>query len=127
MDTVKQTVSRWYRSLDTLFTERDAWAFFKTVAVLETFGWVCLTVGILFKYNHWPYHDWAIGLGGSIHGIIVICYMLVVLFVHRALGWGLVQFTIAELINAVPYGVVAFERYASHQRKKALARAAAEN
>lgn len=123
MDVIKQTIGRWYRSLDTLFTERDAWALFKTVALLETFGWLCLTVGILFKYNDWPYNDWAIGFGGSIHGIIVICYMLVVLFAHRALGWGLGKFAVAELINAVPYGVLFFELWAAHQRKKAQAAA----
>ena len=118
MDAIKQTITKWYRSLDTLFSEADAWSFFKTVAVLETIGWACLTVGIIFKYNDLPYNDWAIGLGGSIHGIIVICYMIVVLFVHRALGWSVARFIVAELINAVPYGVLFFELWVAHRRKK---------
>lgn len=121
MDTIKQTVTRWYRSLDGIFTEADAWSFFKTVAILETVGWTLLTIGILFKYNDWPYNDWAIGFGGSAHGIIVICYVIVVLFVHRSLGWSVTKFTIAELINAVPYGVLFFELWVAHERKKALA------
>jgi len=118
MASVKQTITGWYHQMDNIFSEGEAWSLFKTMAILETIGWTLLIIGILFKYNNWPLSDWAIGLGGSAHGMIVIAYMLVVLFAHRSMGWSVRRFVVAELINAIPYAVLVFELWASEQRKR---------
>lgn len=120
MADVKTMIAGWYHQLDNVFTESEAWSLFKTMAILETIGWTLLIIGILFKYNDWPLADWAIGLGGSAHGLIVIAYMLVVFFAHRSMGWSVRRFAVAELINAIPYAVLVFELWASHQRKQAI-------
>jgi len=119
MKDVETTIARWYYQMDGIFAESEAWALFKTLAILETIGWTLLIVGIMFKVNHWPLADVAIAIGGSAHGMIVIAYMLVVLFAHRSMGWSVWKFIVAELINAIPYAVLVFEIWASHQRKQA--------
>lgn len=116
MAQVKKTIGRWYHQMDNIFSEPEAWAFFKITAILETIGWTLLIIGIAFKYFHWPYSDWALALGGSSHGMIVIAYMFIVFFVHRSLGWSVRRLVVAELINAVPYGVLCFEIWAERKR-----------
>jgi integral membrane protein len=119
MEDVKTTITRWYHQMDGIFVESEAWSLFKTLAILETIGWTMLIIGIMFKVNHWPLADVAIGVGGSAHGMIVIAYMLVVLFAHRSMGWSVWKFTVAELINAIPYAVLVFEIWAARQRNAA--------
>ena len=119
MKAVKTMIARWYYQMDEIFAESEAWSLFKTMAILETIGWTMLLIGIAFKVNHWPLADVAIAVGGSAHGMIVLAYMLVVLFAHRSMGWSVWKFTVAELINAIPYAVLVFEIWASRQRKQA--------
>jgi integral membrane protein len=119
MKDAKTTITRWYHQMDGIFVESEAWSLFKTMAILETIGWTMLLIGIMFQVNHWPLADVAIAVGGSAHGMIVIAYMLVVLFAHRSMGWSVWKFTVAELINAIPYAVLVFEIWISRQRKQA--------
>lgn len=121
MTNAKTTIARWYRQMDGIFSEGEAWSLFKTLAILETIGWTLLIIGIMFQVNHWLFADWAIAVGGSTHGMIVIAYMLVVFFAHRSMGWSVSKFVVAELINAVPFAVLVFEIWASHERKQAQA------
>lgn len=120
MKDIKATITRWYHQMDGIFAESEAWSLFKTMAILETIGWTMLLIGIAFKVNHWALADVAISVGGSVHGMIVLAYMLVVLFAHRSMGWSVWKFTVAELINAIPYAVLVFEIWAARQRKHAL-------
>lgn len=124
MKDVKTTIARWYHQMDGIFAESEAWSLFKTMAILETIGWTMLLIGIMFKVNHWPLADVAISVGGSVHGMIVLAYMLVVLFAHRSMGWSVWKFTVAELINAIPYAVLVFEIWAARQRKQAQSKLA---
>lgn len=119
MKDVKATITGWYHQMDGIFAESEAWSLFKTMAILETIGWTMLLIGIMFKVNDWPLADVAISIGGSVHGMIVLAYMLVVLFAHRSMGWSVWKFTVAELINAIPYAVLVFEIWVARQRKQA--------
>lgn len=121
MAQVKKTISHWYHQMDNIFSEPEAWSFFKITAILETIGWTLLIIGITFKVYHWPFSDWALALGGSSHGMIVIAYMFIVFFVHRSLDWSVRRLVVAELINAVPYGVLCFEIWAERKRRRELA------
>jgi len=78
-----------------------------------------LLIGILFQVMHWPGDSWLLPVGGSLHGMFVIAYMGAVLFVHRSFRtkWGVKKMLLAELINAVPYGALAFELHEARQRK----------
>ena len=109
-----------YHELRGVFTDDEAWFLFRWSAWLETFGWTCLIVGIVFQVAKWPGNSWLLAVGGSLHGLFVIAYMLIVFFAHRSFSrpWSVAKMLIAEAISVIPYGALAFELYEARQRKK---------
>lgn len=106
-----------YRQLDGVFTNREAWMLFKTSAILETIGWTLLITGIVFAHFKWPFYDWILPLAGSIHGIFVIGYMLIVFFAHRSMKWSVLRMLVGEAVSVIPYGALVFEQWAIRHKK----------
>lgn len=121
MQTIHLTLQRLYRDMDHIFTDREAWFLFRWAAWLETVGWTCLLIGILFQVAHWPGDTWLLPIGGSLHGMFVIAYMLVAFFAHRSFRrkWSLPKLLIAEVINMIPYGALVFELREAYLRQQA--------
>lgn len=107
-----------YHELDAIFTDREAWFLFRWSAFLETFGWTFLLVGILFQITKWPGDSWLLPIGGSLHGIFVIAYMLIAFFAHRSFKkkWSFKKMLLAEIISIIPYGALVFEQYEARKR-----------
>lgn len=107
-----------YQELNNIFTDREAWFLFRWSAWLETFGWTCLLVGILFQVNKWPGDTWLLPVGGSLHGVFVLAYMFIAFFAHRSFTpkWSIKKMLLAEAISVIPYGALAFELYVARQR-----------
>lgn len=106
------------KPLDSIFTDREAWALFKWTAWGETIGWTMLLIGILFRALGWPGESWLLPIGGSLHGMFVIAYMGAVFAVHRSFRrkWSTSKMIVAELINAIPYAVLVLEQLEAHHR-----------
>ena len=113
-------MQRAYKELDNVFTDQEAWFLFRWTAFLETFGWTCLLVGILFQVNKWPGDSWLLPIGGSLHGLFVIAYMFIAFFAHRSFTpkWNIKKMLFAEAISVIPYGALAFEIYVARQRNR---------
>jgi integral membrane protein len=109
-----------YRELDNIFTDREAWFLFRWSAFLETFGWTLLLIGILFQVNKWPGDTWLLPVGGSLHGMFVLAYMMITFFIHRSITptWSIKKLIVAEVISIIPYGALAFELWVAHGRKR---------
>lgn len=109
-----------YQELDNIFTDREAWFLFRWSAWLETLGWTLLLIGILFQVTKWPGDTWFLPVGGSLHGLFVIAYMLIAFFAHRSFThkWSIKKMLVAEAISVIPYGALAFELYVAHERKQ---------
>lgn len=101
---------KYYDQLDGIFSEKEAWILFRAVAFLETFGWICLLIGITAVASGWKYSDSYIAIGGTIHGLLFLAYNFIVIFAHRSLGWSVKRFIFALLISNVPFGALVFEQ-----------------
>ena len=108
--------------LNNVFTDREAWFFFRWSAWLETVGWTMLIIGIIFQITHWPGNSWILAIGASFHGMFVIGYMGITLAIHRSFRkkWSTAKMIGAELINIIPYAVLVLEIHEARQRKKTI-------
>ena len=113
---VKQTAKKAYDTLEHVFTDKEAWGLFRVAAFVETFGWICLLIGITAVSQDWPRSDAYIAVGGSIHGIFYLFYVFIVIFGHRAMSWSLGRFGFAQLISVIPFGALVFEFWVAHRR-----------
>ncbi len=111
MEIVKQRAAKAYAQLDSVFTPKEAWTLYRFAAYAETIGWTLLLFGIVSKANKWPLYEWSLGIGGYIHGVIFVFYVLIVFFAHRSMKWNVKQFIAAEVLSNVPFGALVFERY----------------
>lgn len=114
---IKQTAVKAYDALENIFTDKEAWGLFRIAAFVETFGWMCLLVGIAAVSQDWFRSDAYIAVGGSIHGIFYLFYFFIVIFAHRAMDWSIWRFLFAQLISTVPFGALIFELWVAHRRK----------
>jgi integral membrane protein len=108
---------REYDQLNSIFTDGEAWFLFKTAAYLETLGWILLVTGIAFKILELPGYLYVLPIGGSLHGLFIVIYTLIVFFTHRSMKWGVVRFVIAELASLAPFLALAFELWVARQRR----------
>ncbi|MBI3889640.1 DUF3817 domain-containing protein [Candidatus Saccharibacteria bacterium] len=118
MDTIKTKATNAYDQLDNIFTQKEAWALYTFAAYAETIGWMLLLFGIFSKINKWPLYEWSLGIGGYIHGIIFVFYILIVFFAHRSMKWNIKQFVAAEVLSNIPFGALAFERYITKKKRR---------
>lgn len=118
MEDVKYKVSSAYSQLDGIFTQKEAWALYKFAAYAETIGWMLLIFGIISKVNKWPLYEWSLGIGGYVHGIIFVFYVLIVFFAHRSMKWNIRELIAAEVLSNIPFGALAFERYITKKFKR---------
>ena len=118
MEIIKQKATYAYDQLDNIFVNKEAWALYKFAAYAETIGWMLLLFGIVSKVNKWPLYEWSLGIGGYIHGIIFVFYILIVFFAHRSMKWNIKQFVAAEVLSNVPFGALVFERYITKKFKR---------
>jgi len=117
MQPLTRTLQKLYRQLDGVFTEREAWGLFKASAIIETITWTLLIIGIVFSHFKWPLYDWILPIAGSLHGIFVIGYMLIVFFAHRSMKWSAWRMAVAEIVSVVPYAALVFEQWAIRHPK----------
>ena len=115
---LKKIAGKYYDELDGIFTDTEAWFLFRTVAFLETFGWMCLLFGIYAASNDWPYGDSYVAVGGTIHGLLFLAYNFIVIFAHRSLGWSIKKFVIALIVSNIPFGALVFEQYIARERNR---------
>lgn len=107
-----------YRQRESTFSDREAWALFRWAAIAETITWTLLIIGIIFKHFQWPLYDYVLPIAGSLHGIFVICYMMLIVAVFRSMRWSVVKMLIAEAVSVVPYLALVFEQYEAQRRRE---------
>jgi len=106
------------------FEEYEIWFLFRWAAYGEAFGWALLLYGLGAQhFPGWFAHSWALAIGGSIHGMIFIAYLLLVLAGYSSLGWSRLKTFVAILVSITPGGTLVFEQWAARQRTVWLAAA----
>lgn len=104
------------------FSEDEAWTLFRLAALSEAAGWTILIVGILIDHFKLPGHAYAVPIAGQIHGTIFLIYFGVLLTTYSSLRWSRKKFLLAILSGIPPYGTLAFEQFASLQRRNTFSR-----
>ena len=100
-----------------IFTDGEAWALFKFTAITEAFGWALLLYGIAADQFHLVAGSFALPIGGSIHGMFFIAYLLIVVTAYSSLGWPRWKALVALLMSIIPFGTLAFEMREAHIRR----------
>ena len=118
MNKIKRYAGRSQSELDNIFTDEEAWTLFRAAAIAETITWTLLIIGIVFKHFTWPLYDWILPIAGSLHGICVIGYMLLIAAAFRSMRWSYLKMIIAEAVSVVPYLALVFEQYEARRRQR---------
>lgn len=100
------------------FKENEAWVLFRAAALGEAVGWTLLITGIAIQRYHLAGSHYAVPIAGQIHGTLFICYFGVILATYSSLRWHRFKFLVAAAAGVVPYGTLAFELWASHDRRR---------
>ncbi len=80
---------------------------FRTLAVAEAVTWTILIVAMILKYAAGV--DWAVLVGGSIHGFVFLAYAFSAALVGVNQRWSVGLIAFAVLTAIVPYATVPFE------------------
>ncbi len=101
-----------------IYTDGEAWALFKVSAIGEAGGWVLLLYGIAAEHYHLYGFGYALPIGGTIHGMLFIAYLLIVISAYSSLGWPRWKALLGIMMSIVPIGTLALEQWESRQRRK---------
>jgi integral membrane protein len=101
-----------------IYTDAEAWMLFKVSAIAEAGGWVLLLYGIAAERYHWLGYGYALPIGGTIHGMLFIAYLLIVVTAYSDLGWPRWKALLGVMMSIAPIGTLVFEMWESHQRRK---------
>ena len=115
-----KTVLKFLKKVDhhQIFTDQEAWVLFKFSAIAEAFGWTLLIYGIAAEKFHLLGSSFALPVGGSIHGMLFIAYLLIVISAYSSLGWPRWKGLAAVTMSVIPLGTWAFEMREAHNRRK---------
>lgn len=91
------------------FKYEEAWKLFKIIATAEAVGWTLLISGVLINSTQLPLHVYALPIFGQIHGIIFICYFIILLAIYPSLNWNRTTLVFGIISGILPYGSLVFE------------------
>ena len=97
-------------------TDKEAWNLFRIAALSEAASWLLLLAGMYLKYVVKPGQETLVAVGGSLHGVIFLGYLVAVVGLWRILRLSLWQGFIALLASVLPLGTLAFERWLARRR-----------
>lgn len=100
------------------FTDKEAWDIFRFFAIAETIGWTSLISAILYRRLGLAEAESVVSFAGHIHGMVFVCYFIIVLVVARSMQWGIGRIGLALVAGMPPFGSIIFEQIMARQRKK---------
>jgi integral membrane protein len=84
---------------------------FQIAAIAEAFTWAGLLVGMVFKYLV-VHNDWGVRVFGTVHGFVMILYIMACGIVRPDMRWTGRQTLIAIGASVPPLLTFPFERWA---------------
>ena len=99
------------------FSEREAWGLFRLAAFGEAVGWTFLITALLIRHYNLIGHEFAVPVGGQIHGILFVIYFGILIATYSSLRWPRQRFIAAVIAGVVPYGSLVFEQWVSRKRR----------
>ncbi|MEI5674195.1 MULTISPECIES: DUF3817 domain-containing protein [unclassified Nocardioides] len=87
---------------------------FRTVAVAEAITWALLLTGMFLKYVT-ETTEAVVSVGGMLHGIVFIAYVLTTLVVAVDQKWSTGRTVLGVVSSIPPFFTVLFDRYAEHR------------
>jgi integral membrane protein len=80
---------------------------YRTVAIAEAVSWTLLLGGLLLRAVAGL--DWAVSIGGGIHGFVVLAYVATTVLVAKNQHWTARPALLALVATVVPYATVPLE------------------
>jgi integral membrane protein len=80
---------------------------FRALALAEAVTWTILVVAMILKYAAGV--DWAVLVGGSIHGFVFLAYAFAAVLIGVNQRWSLGIIAFAVLTAIIPYATIPFE------------------
>lgn len=80
---------------------------FRSLAIAEAITWTLLITGLILRATAGL--DWAVVVGGSIHGFVFLAYAATVLLVGVNQRWSIGLMALGVVTAIVPYATVPFE------------------
>ena len=82
---------------------------FRALALAEAVTWTILIVAMILKYAAGV--EWAVLVGGSIHGFVFLAYAFQAVLVGVNQRWGIGLIALAVVTAIVPYATIPFEMW----------------
>lgn len=82
---------------------------YRIFAIAEMITWTLLILGMIGKYAFGL--DWAVTVGGSIHGFVFLSYAVIAVFIGVNQRWNFGRIAFAVLTAIVPYATVPFDHW----------------
>jgi integral membrane protein len=82
---------------------------FRSLAIAEAITWTLLITGLILRATAGL--DWAVVVGGSVHGFVFLAYAATVLLVGVNQRWSIGLIVVAVLTAIVPYATIPFEMW----------------
>lgn len=118
MDVVLRTIKSGINHYQSFrpFTDQEAWTLFKVAALAEAVGWSLLIFGIVWREYIIPGSHVFVAVGGRIHGMVFVAYIIAVLALAPSMRWPLPQTIIGGLMSIPPYGSLIYEAIVAQMR-----------
>lgn len=100
------------------FSDAEAWGVYRFFALAETAGWTLLISSIIYRRLGLPEAASVVSFAGHIHGMIFLCYFIIVFLVARSMQWRMLKISAAVIAGMPPFGSLVFQQIVSYQRKK---------
>ena len=100
------------------FSDTEAWGVYRFFAIAETIGWTMLIGSIIYRHLGLPEAASVVSFAGHLHGMIFLCYFIIVFLVSRSMQWGIGKMTAAVIAGMPPFGSLVFQYIMSYQRRK---------
>lgn len=81
---------------------------YSRLALAEVVTWTLLILGMIGKYGFGL--DWAVRIGGGIHGFVFLCYCVATVAVWTDKRWSVGTGLLGLVSAVIPYATVPFEK-----------------
>jgi len=89
---------------------------YRSVAIAEAITWTLLIAGMILKYV-FKVGDWPVSIGGFLHGLVFITYVMTAILVGVNQRWRKRQIVGAAATAIVPYLTIPFDKWLEKHHK----------
>ena len=114
---MKRIIKKVYNKMH-WFSDADAWILFRLAAFTEAITWTLLISSIIIRNNGLPGGDIAVSIAGTIHGTMLLVYIILIAVLSRSMEWGIWRIVGGLAAGNIPFATIGFERFIRWHRSR---------